>query len=414
VLNEGKQTDWLVVDHYGVDSRWETAARKATRRILAIDDLADRRHDCDVLLDQNLSIAGDSPYSVLVPAGAKLLMGPRYALLRPEFATLRSTLRRRDGFVRRIMICFGGADPQNHTAAALKALRGQSAGIDRIDVVVGAANPHRERIAAQCSGMANALLHCPAPDIAELLAKADLAIGAGGAMSWERACLGVPTVAFGIAENQHKVLEALVEAGCVVGMPELHTPDTETMAALIKSALTNPALLRGLSRRSAALTDGLGAERVADAMFPASLEFRRATMGDADLIFRCRNDPAVRIASLDSREISRDTHDAWMKQSLSSGERVLLIAERGGKPQGVVRFDLRPPEATISVYRVPSGGDARLGLVRQATTWLRAAHPEVRRVSAEVLPANAASLAAFHAAGYRDGKYVLDADLDAL
>ncbi len=233
-------------------------------------------------------------------------------------------------------------------------------------------------------------------------------------MNWERACLGVPTVAFGIAENQRTVLEALIEAGCVLGMPQLRTPDVEAMAVWFTGALKSPALLRGLARRTAELTDGLGADRVADSMFPSSLEFRRATMDDAELVFRCRNDSAVRSASLDSREIPRDTHDAWMKQTLSSRERILLVAERGGMPQGVVRFDLRPPEATISVYRVPSNGNARLGLVRQATMWLRAMHPEVRRIVAEVLPANTASLAAFHAAGYHDGKYVLGTDLDAL
>jgi RimJ/RimL family protein N-acetyltransferase len=325
---------------------------------------------------------------------------------------LRSSRQLRDGVVRRIMICFGGADPHNHTGAALQALRGLAGGIDRVDVVAGPSNPHRERIAALCAGIPGAILHFPAADIADLLAGADLAIGAGGAMSWERACLGVPTIAFGIARNQRKVLEALIEAGCVLGMPEMQAPDVEKMAAWISSALANPPLLRGLARRSAALTDGLGAERVASALFPASLVFRRATMDDAELIFRCRNHPAVRGASLDSREFTREAHAAWMGRTLASRERVLLVAEHDGEPQGVVRFDLSPPEARISVYRVPSGGTVRLGLIRQATAWLHGSYPSVRRIVAEVLPGNTASLAAFHAAGYRDGKYVLDTDLD--
>ncbi len=411
-LSRDGAVDWLVADHYGVDHRWEAAVRAAARRILVIDDLADRSHDCDLLLNQNFSIVYDNPYAALVPTGTKVLLGPRYALLRPEFAMLRSSLRHRDGVVRRIMICFGGADPKNHTGAALQTLRGHTGSIDRVDVVVGPSNPHRERIAALCAGIPNAILHFPASDIASLLEMADLVIGAGGAMTWERACLGVPTVAFGIAGNQRKVLEALIEAGCVLGIPEMQTPNVEKMAAWVSSALANPPLLRGLARRSAALTDGLGAERVADALFPASLVFRRATIDDAELIFRCRNNPSVRGVSLDSREISREAHDAWMGRTLASPARVLLVAEHGGEPQGVVRFDLRPPEATISVYRVPSGSNVRLGLIRQATVWIRGKYPDVRRIVAEVLPDNIASLAAFHAAGYRDGKYVLDTDLD--
>ena len=413
-LSNSKPVEWLVTDHYGIDHRWELAAREVARRILVIDDLADRSHDCDFVLNQNFSNAPDNLYAALVPPGTKILLGPRYALLRPEFAMLRSTSRHRGGDVRRILICFGGADPQNHTGAALQALRGYIRDIDRVDVVVGPGNPHKQSIAALCADTPNAVLHCPASEIAELLSKADLAIGGGGTMNWERSCLGVPTVAFGIAANQRKVLEALIEAGYVLGVAEMQTPHVERIAAWIGSALGNAPLLRGLSRRVASLTDGLGAERVVDLMLPTKLDFRQATIDDTDLIFRCRNDPTVRGVSIDSREISRETHDAWMSRTLSSPERILLVAGSGGEPRGVVRFDLRPPEAVISVYRVPSGSIARLGLIRQATLWFRSRFPNIKRVVAEILPENTASLVAFRAAGYHDGMYVLETDLDDL
>jgi len=410
-LSKNTPVEWLVTDHYGVDREWEDTARAAARRIMVIDDLADRSHHCDLLLNQNLPAAGDS-YAALVPAGTRVLQGPRYALLRPEFARLRCAQPPRDGIVRRILVCFGGTDAGNHTAAALRALRDCAGGVDHIDVVLGPSNPHREHIAALCAETPRTLLHSPATDMADLMTRADLAIGAGGAMSWERACLGVPTVAFGIAGNQRKVLEVLIEGGYVVGVPELPSPDFAKMGAWIRSALENQPLLRGLAQRAATLVDGLGAQRVANAMLPVSLVFRPARIEDTDMIFQYRNDPAVRGASLDGREISREGHDAWMKQTLSNPQRILLIAERDGRPQGVVRFDLSPAEATISVYRAPNAGPAGLGLVRQATAWLRSQHSGIKRVVAEVLPGNAASLAAFRAAGYRDGKYVLDTDLD--
>jgi len=413
-LSGFKPVDWLIADRYGTDRQWGAAVREAARCTMVIDDLADRQYDCDILLNQNFSTAPDSPYASLVSSGTRVLLGPRYALLRPEFAMLRSSTRARDGVVRRIVVCFGGADPQNYTGAMLQALRGRSAGIDRVDVVVGPSSPHRGHVAAQCAAMLNAVLHCPASDMGDLLARADLAIGAGGTMNWERACLGVPTIAFGIAGNQRKVLEALIEAGCVLGIPQMQIPDVESMAAWVSSALANPPLLRGLAQRSAALTDGLGAERVANLMFPATLDFRHATIDDTDLIFQCRNDPAVRAASLDSREIPREAHDAWMTRTLADPERVLLIADCGGEPQGVVRFDLHPPDATISVYRIPTSSNARLGLIRQATLWLRNNYPDIRHVVAEVLPDNTASLAAFRGAGYREAKYVLDTELNEL
>lgn len=402
--------DWLIVDHYGLDSRWEHEMRPAARRILAIDDLADRAHDCDVLIDQNLQ-AAPARYSGLLPPACLQLLGPGYALLPPEFATLRAARVARDGKVRRVLVCFGGSDPQNHTAAALHALAPYAGRLERIEVIVGPANPHRDHVADACAALPNATFHCSVLDMAALIRAADLAIGAGGTMNWERACLGVPTLVFGIADNQRLVLESLIEAGCAAGVPDMAVPDATKMSAWLACLIDNPALLRGLGQRSAALVDGHGVERVADALVPTPLDFRRATWEDSENILRWRNDPAVRDVSIDAREIDRESHRAWLQGVLADPRRILLVAERGGEPAGIVRFDLRPPEAAISVYRVPAG-DVRGGLVRQATAWLRAHQPGIRRIVADVLPENIASLAAFRAAGYRDARNTLVIELE--
>ena len=339
----------------------------------------------------------------------------RYALLRPEFARLRAQRAAGgapDGVVRRLLVCFGGSDPANHTAATLEAIVRRAAAIGTIDVVIGNANPHRERLADLIRrSLPTATLHVQTGDIARLLAAADLAIGAGGTMNWERACLGVPTLAFGIADNQTGGLETLIDQGYVMGMPEMRVPDPEMIAAWLACLLDNPPLLRGLARRSAALVDGLGSERVADAMLPAPLAFRAATLGDCEDILAWRNSPEVRRVSLQSGTLDPTAHRRWMERTLDDPRRILLIAEADGIPAGVVRFDLTPPEALMSVYRTP-GAPPRTALIRRATEWLRGKHPEIRRITAEVLPDNAASLAAFRHAGYRSLKNTLGIELD--
>lgn len=408
--------DWIVVDHYQLDARWERAARTFSRRVAVIDDLADRPHDCDLLVDQNLREADKNPYSGLNARPARFLLGPRYALLRPVFAALRRRLAPRGGEVRRVVVCFGGADPHNHTGAMLEVLHERLDALERVDVFAGSACPHRAAIAGLCNALGERVVLQPTDaDPAESLAAADLALGAGGTMNWERACLGVPTIAFGIADNQRSVLDALLEQGCVLGRSDFSRPQNEVMREWLDIALSSPALLRGLSRRSLALVDGKGVERVVqaidqrgDADTPA-LTLRAATPEDRDNLLAWRNDPAIRVMSLDAKQIAPAAHAAWLASTLANPARILLIAEQAGRAVGVVRFDLDGREAAISVYRVP-GVTGRLHLIAHATGWLRRERPAIRRIVAEVLPGNSDSLAAFRAAGYRDFKSVLALD----
>lgn len=405
-LGDQPSADWLVVDHYGLDIQWERAAHALARRVMVIDDLPDRPHECDLLLDQNRCVPSHLPPQE-GPSVRQQLIGPQYALLRPEFAALRagSLARLRDP-IRRILICFGGADPANHTAAAVRAVLPHARSLDRVDVLLGGGNPHRVEVTALCSA-SNFVVMGPEHSVAELLSKADLAIGAGGVMSWERSCLGVPTLAFGIAANQVAVLEALFEGGYAVGVARMPTPDVQTMAAWVSACLQSPSMLRGMAKRAAARVDGLGASRAADALCPVAIEFRPAAQCDRDALLRWRNDPEVRAMSLDDRVVAPDEHAQWLQAVLADPQRCLLIAEQNGRPVGVVRFDFNESEATISVYRVPGLPRSRLGLVAHGVAWLHARRPDIARVGARVLPQNAASLASFQSAGFRPSQHFL-------
>ena len=233
----GETIDLLVVDHYGLDYRWESAVRSLAQRILVIDDLANRQHDCDTLLDQNLRSDGRERYRGLVPNECKLLLGPRFALLRDEFAAAQHHRPVRTGEINRVLVSFGGVDGANATSVALDAIDEIGFGEGRgIDVVIGSLHPAREAIEDRCSDMGY-LAHVQTDQIGKLMARADLAIGSPSASAWERCCLGLPTVTFATADNQREIAEALSDAGAIIHLGSM-APTTQHDLELALTRLT--------------------------------------------------------------------------------------------------------------------------------------------------------------------------------
>ena len=208
--------DWLVVDHYALDSRWENRLREIVPNIMVIDDLADRMHNCDILLDQ--SYCGDNPerYSGLVPSGCKSFVGVKYVMLRPEFIEARRTARNIRKYVKRIFINFGGADKPNATKIALEAVKKVVPSEVQIDVVVGMSNQHLDEIINICTCATNIKLYKSCNNMAELMSKADLAIGCGGVTALERAYLGLPSLVISNADNQSQAVVDMAQKNMLV------------------------------------------------------------------------------------------------------------------------------------------------------------------------------------------------------
>jgi len=183
-LRELDRPDWIVVDHYGIDARWEVAMRRSARKLLAVDDVADRPHECDVLLDQNLVRGMQHRYDALVPAGTQTLLGPHYALLRPEFASINGQ-RGRPAQPPRLLVMLGGADPHDLTARMMRIISGLQWG-GAVDVVVGPLYANLEKLRKTMRHLREGKIHAPAWNIAELMCQADLALGSPGVTSWER------------------------------------------------------------------------------------------------------------------------------------------------------------------------------------------------------------------------------------
>ena len=256
--------DWLIVDHYALDHRWESVLRSSCKRMMVIDDLADRRHDCDLLLDQNYGSSAER-YRSLVPADCTQCHGPEYALLKPVYAERRAQLLARDGQVRRVLIYFGGgADAANLTCLAVQAFQAPELAPIELDIVVSAAYAHQSSLEELVAQRGNATIHRQLPDLADLMAKADLAIGAGGAMTWERCCMGLPAIVISIAENQRPACEALSADKMIDYLGHVDQVTSELILDRFLSAQKKPDLLRDLSERGTKLVDGGGTDRILD------------------------------------------------------------------------------------------------------------------------------------------------------
>jgi UDP-2,4-diacetamido-2,4,6-trideoxy-beta-L-altropyranose hydrolase len=261
----GHSLNWVVVDHYALDARWESALRQCGARIFVIDDIADRDHDCDVLLDQNMVASMSRRYADRVPRACIQLLGPGYALLRKEFSSLHEAAHPRNGPVRQLMILMGGADASNETEKAIRAVARIEQVALIVDVVVGAEHPAIERIMAACERHAYRS-HVQASNVAELMAGADLAIGGCGGTSWERCCLGVPAVCVSLASNQEAIAEGLAASGAILNLGMAAKVGEAALSQAVLDLVHDHARRAAMSKASLALVDGKGAHRVRDVM----------------------------------------------------------------------------------------------------------------------------------------------------
>ena len=254
---------WLIVDHYALDLPWEDALAAHAHKLFVIDDLADRSHRCDMLLDQNW-FGEDTPerYRNLVPSYCKCQLGPEYALLKLEYAQLRESMPPRDGTVRRMLVFLGGSDATNQTSKVLEALMEPSFAHLQVDVVIGQNHPDIECVAAQAATRPGTTLYQDLPTLAPLMVRADLMISAGGSTTWERMCLGLPAIVISVAANQTPPNLALANAGYIVFLGDKNEVSSPDIAKAITRCLESPAALKAQSRLCQKLVAGDGAQMI--------------------------------------------------------------------------------------------------------------------------------------------------------
>ena len=251
--------DWLVYDHYGLDAFWSAALRPYARHVMAIDDLANRRHECDLILDQTPCPNPERRYAHLIPEGCQRLFGATFALLRREFAAARPSTARHPSGIRALAIAMGGFSDSRYVARILDAISRVSALHGVAIHILGNSSPVSEH-AAQITQ--HGFLEDPAP----LLRHMDIAVGAAGSSALERCCLGLPSIIVTIAQNQELLASSLQAAGCVRYLGSISEVDALQIAATLSKLHSDPAEISAMGRHGLHLVDGNGASRVADRM----------------------------------------------------------------------------------------------------------------------------------------------------
>jgi UDP-2,4-diacetamido-2,4,6-trideoxy-beta-L-altropyranose hydrolase len=252
---------YMVIDNYAIDEEWENIVRPYVKKIMVIDDLANRRHNCDILLDQNYYCDMKTRYNKLVPTGCKLLLGPQYALLREEFYKTRQKMRVRDGTIKNILVFFGGSDLTNETIKTLHAIEEVNRIDITINVVVGASNKNKHDIENFCNKYENMHYFCQVNNMAELLHKADLAIGAGGTTTWERCFLGLPAIVIAIAENQVQISKDCAKLGIIEYVGEAAAIDIAQLSDAIIKMIQNKKYIKNMIKKADRVAGGLSVNK---------------------------------------------------------------------------------------------------------------------------------------------------------
>lgn len=261
--------DLIIVDHYGLDAEWERQVRGAAGRIMAIEDLHDRRHDVDILLDQNLSAHERAGGGADLGVASGALLGPRYALLDPSYRHARDLHVPSSDAARRVVVYFGGADPDGLTLRTLEVLADLRFEHLEVDVVLGTATAHCDEVESLAAVRGRTRIHSNLPSLAGLLLDCDLAVGGAGATSWERACLGVPSVVVALAANQLDNGEALERAGAARYLGAIDQVTDQGLRDAVDGLVTDASARRSMARRGSELVDGWGVFRVAESLLPS-------------------------------------------------------------------------------------------------------------------------------------------------
>ncbi len=269
ILKNQKSTiDWLIIDHYNIDTFWETKFNKFVKKIMVIDDLANRKHNCELLLDQNYYLKKNR-YKGLISNKCKQLIGPDFALIKKEFLKLRKKLEPRTGKVKQILVFMGGADFTNETSKILKAIKLLNNPGIKFNIVIGPANQYYNKLKKEIAKISNAVCFYNINNMAELMFNADLCIGACGSTTWERLIMGIPSIVIIIADNQKENAESLDKKECIINLGFYNKVTIKNVFTKIEYLINNPNIIKRMSKKAQKIVDGKGTGRVTNILLKA-------------------------------------------------------------------------------------------------------------------------------------------------
>ena len=254
--------DWMVVDHYFLNKDWETRISSKLYKLFIIDDLCDRPHYGNILLNQNYLPGIRSQYKKILSSKTKILLGPKYALLSPEYKATRKLIKiNKKKKLQRVIIFFGASDDKEQTIKCLSILSKLNLKLLKIDIVIGLANKKKKLIEEITDKIDNATLHVQIPSLCNLMKNADLYLGSGGTTTWERCCLGLPSIVISTSGNQVRQNEYLFKKGVIKYLGKAESVSEENIrTALLMFAEGYDSTK--MSKKALKITNGNGAELV--------------------------------------------------------------------------------------------------------------------------------------------------------
>ncbi len=403
-LAHERDAEWVAVDGYRFGGAYQKTIRAGGSRLLVFDDYGHAGdYAADLVVNQNAS-ASESlyPHRAL---HTRFLLGPRYVVLQMAFRSRKVREDPPPAEVRNVLVTMGGVDPKNATLRVLRGL--EQAGIKglQVRVVAGSSYPHRSELeAAANSSTLEVRLERDPPDMAELMAQADLAIAAAGTTSWELACLGVPSLLLAVADNQRDVAQSLDRAGAARSLGSYEGFTEEALASAFQELAHSPTARGEMSRRGRALVDGQGVLRVVTEMKALLVNLRPVRPDDARILFEWANDSEVRSVSFHPEPILWDDHVRWFAAKREDPMcRFYIASDRRGVPLGQIRFEPSGGDANVSVSLDPKfrgfGYGSALILAGSRKVFVDS---DVRRLHAYIKVENEPSVRAFLKAGYGD------------
>lgn len=389
----------LVADGYCFGWNYQRAIKQVGRTLLVDDNAENARYCADLVLNQN-PFAHEGLYRDR-EEGCRLLLGLRYALLRPEF--LRDEA---NGVVEKShwLLTMGGTDPSGCTERVLRAIRDLDP-MPVMEVVVGSASESLMALEEIVRVGGNRFrLQVDCEDMAVLMREAGGAISAGGSTCWELLRMGVPLIAMATVDNQRNVVDCLEQLGCGVSLG-WHTDVTDSVIREgLERLLEDRAARASMRRRGQALVDGNGAQRVVAALADdkGGESLRRVEWADAYQLWLLRNQESVRRVSLSTAEISLAEHLAWFARQMESTSARHWVLESADAVVGQVRYQ-RTDDAVVVSTSVSEVGRRRGVARRLLMETLPTAVRELggQRALAVISPANEASVRLFEGCGFR-------------
>jgi UDP-2,4-diacetamido-2,4,6-trideoxy-beta-L-altropyranose hydrolase len=390
---------WIVLDGYHFDSAYQRAIKAEEFKLLCVDDQGRAEtYSADLVLNQNLH-ANMSLYSRRDSA-TRLLLGPRYAMLRREFHACRTWRRTIPEIGGKILVTMGGSDPNNLTMKVIEGIRQLSNLEVETVVLVGGSNPHLHALEASIPAQKAVRLVTDSTNVAEWMAWADVAVAGAGTTFWEMCYMGLPGILLVLAENQKCVAEASVKFGIAWNLEHETEVSVSTLSRKLAELLSSKETRAAQSKKGRKLIDGRGAKRVAALL--AGLELRRAVASDCEVFWQWACDPDARAASFHNNGISWEEHKKWFRTKLSDPHAILYTATtKTDEPLGAARYQIEGKRAVLSInldarFRGRGWGYKLLAVAVQKVFDDSA----VEFVDAYVKPANEASLKLFMGAGF--------------